>query len=99
MASAKFVFITGLALSLAAQLKAQTTNPITKETVAEALKIIGLHFSEQKLEMLPSGLSSRLPDYEAIRKVEIPYDVFPAVLFNPIPVGFRMPTERKTPVF
>jgi len=76
---------------------AEKTNRVTKETVAEAQKIIGLNFSDDKLEMLPEGLNSRLETYEALRKVDIPEGTFPAVLFNPLPVGFKMPTERKEP--
>lgn len=88
-----FVLFAGVVLAA----QGETTNRINKETVAEAQKIIGLDFSEEKLEMLPEGLNSRLKDFEALRKVEIPYGTFPAVLFNPLPIGFKMPTERRAP--
>jgi hypothetical protein len=70
------------------------TNTITKETVVEAEKIIGVEFSDPKREMLIDSLKGRRSDYNANRKVEIPYGTFPAVLFNPLPAGFKMPAEK-----
>ena len=44
-------------------------------------------------------MNSRLGDYKAIRETEIPYGTPPAVLFNPIPVGFKIPHEQKPITF
>src|SRR5437868_1837324 len=74
-------------------------NAITRETVADAEKIIGLHFNDEKRDMLLGGLNARLSDYETIRRTKIPYGTPPAILFNPLPVGFKMPTQRKEPKF
>ncbi|MDQ6631227.1 MAG: amidase, partial [Verrucomicrobiota bacterium] len=68
---------------------------LTKETIGEAEKLIGLQFSDEKLEMMLDGLKARLSDYEANRKVHIPNSAPPAVLFNPLPVGFKFETVRK----
>jgi Asp-tRNA(Asn)/Glu-tRNA(Gln) amidotransferase A subunit family amidase len=70
---------------------------ITTSTIAEAEKLIGLEFTDQKRELLLDSAKSRLSDYEANRKVEIPYTTFPAVLFNPLPIGFEIPREHKEP--
>src|SRR5687767_721102 len=94
---AKLALGLGTALFIFTKLHAESTNRITKETVAEAQKVIGLDFNDQKLEMLLEGLNSRLDTYEGLRQVEIPEGTFPAVLFNPLPVGFKMPIERREP--
>ena len=78
-------------------LRAETTNQITREVVADAEKLIGLKFSDAKRDMMLDGLSARLSAYETIRRTKIPYTTPPAVLFNPIPVGFKFATEHKRP--
>src|SRR5256885_1303957 len=67
---------------------AQTsTNPITREIVTEAQKLIGLNFSESKVEMMRPGLKEQLDKLEVIRKFPLSNGIPPAILFNPIPVG------------
>ena len=73
------------------------TNLITREVVADAEKIIGLKFSDKKRDMMLDGLNGRLESYETIRAQKIPYTTPPAVLFNPIPVGFKFGTNFKKP--
>jgi Asp-tRNA(Asn)/Glu-tRNA(Gln) amidotransferase A subunit family amidase len=46
--------------------------------------------------MLP-GLNARLDAYKSIRDFKIPYTTPPAVLFNPIPVGFKFETKIRKP--
>lgn len=72
-------------------------NPITREVVANAEKIIGLDFSDKKRDMMLDGLNGRLDSYEVIRKQKIPYTTPPAVLFNPLPVGFKFETKFTKP--
>ncbi len=71
------------------------TNQITRQVVADAEKVIGLNFSDQKRDMMLDGLNARLNSYEKIRAQKIPYTTPPAVLFNPIPVGFKFDTHFK----
>jgi Asp-tRNA(Asn)/Glu-tRNA(Gln) amidotransferase A subunit family amidase len=71
------------------------TNPITRDTVSEAEKLIGLDFSESKLDMMVPGLREQLRDYEALRKFPLSNSVPPAMQFNPIPVGMKLETKRK----
>ena len=76
---------------------APTTNPVTRQVVADAEKLIGLEFSDEKRDMMLDGLNARLSSYESIRRQQIPYGTPPAVLFNPIPVGFQFESQRKAP--
>jgi Asp-tRNA(Asn)/Glu-tRNA(Gln) amidotransferase A subunit family amidase len=71
------------------------TNTITRETVAEAEKLIGLDFSESKMEMMMGGLKNQLSDFEAMRKFPLSNSVMPAMQFNPIPVGMKIETKQK----
>jgi len=71
------------------------TNTFTRETVADAEKVIGLEFSDLKNDMLLQGLKNQLNDYEAMRKFPLSNSVWPAIQFNPIPVGFKLDTKRK----
>lgn len=93
----KLLLVFGLFLQSHFLWSQSTTNPITREVVANAEKLIGLEFSDEKREMMLDGLSERLNSYEVIRRQKISYTTPPAVLFNPIPVGFRFDTERKKP--
>lgn len=76
---------------------AESTNAITRDVVTDAEKLIGLHFTNEKRDLMLDGLRSRLESYETIRKQNIPYTTPPAVLFNPIPVGFKFETKFKKP--
>ena len=79
-------------------LAAQTsTNPISPAMVEHAGKLIGLEFPVEKQEMMRDGLNARLSEFQALRKIPLPNDVPPAVLFNPLPVGFKFETARHRP--
>lgn len=73
--------------------KADTAS-ITTNTLAEAEKLMGLEFTPAERDLMFGSVKGRVSDFEANRAVEIPYGTFPAVLFNPIPQGFRMPTGK-----
>ena len=68
--------------------------PITREAVAEAEKLIGLDFSETKVEMMLPGLKAQLGTFEALHRFPFSNSVPPAVLFNPIPLGMKLETGR-----
>jgi Asp-tRNA(Asn)/Glu-tRNA(Gln) amidotransferase A subunit family amidase len=72
-------------------LRAQTNAPITTNDVRGAEQLIGLDFSDQKLDLMLPGLREELKDYENLRKLSLSNSVPPAVTFNPIPVGFKFP--------
>src|SRR5262245_20068476 len=85
--------ILALALNLllvATALGPTNTNPVTREGVMGAEKLIGLDFSQPKIDMVLPGLKEQLANYEAIRKFPLSNSVPPAILFNPIPVGMKL---------
>ena len=90
----KLLFLT--LLFVAATAPAQTnTNPITREMVVSAEKLIGLDFSDKKIEMMLPGLRSQLEDFEVIHHFPLSNAIPPALMFNPLPVGFRMPARKR----
>lgn len=72
-----------------------TSQIITKENIKNAEKVIGLDFTDAEIDSMQSLLDSQLSNYENIRNVELKNNVPPAILFNPIPVGFQFPKEQK----
>ncbi|HEX2869275.1 MAG TPA: amidase [Ignavibacteriales bacterium] len=67
---------------------------ITRPVVENAEKIIGLNFTEAEQDSMLSGLDDQLKSYGEMRKVELNNSVPPAILFNPIPVGMKLPTKQ-----
>ena len=76
------------------QVSSSTSNPITREAVAGAEKVIGLGFTEVERDSMLEGLKEQLGNYQGIRAVTIPNGVPPAVMFNPIPVGMKFEKSR-----
>src|SRR6266853_1226385 len=72
------------------------TTAVTREVVEQVEKIFGLNFSSEKNEMLVPGLKQQLRLYETIRKFPLSNSVPSAMLFNPIPVGRKFETARKS---
>jgi len=88
----------GVLLTPAQPLTAQvSTNPITREVVAHAEMLLGLDFSEAKLDMLLGGLQRRRTNYENLRKIPLSNSVPPALIFNPVPAGMTFDTRHKPP--
>jgi Asp-tRNA(Asn)/Glu-tRNA(Gln) amidotransferase A subunit family amidase len=83
-------------LFLGLYLQGQTSlNPISRDVVTAAEKIIGLEFSDAKSDSMLDGLKDQLDNYQNIRKVSLANRVPPAILFNPIPVGMEFEKTRK----
>ncbi|TVQ13464.1 MAG: amidase [Balneolaceae bacterium] len=68
---------------------------ITKNTIIEAEKIIGLEFSDAQRDSLQPNLVSALNSYEAMRQVEIGNGVMPSLHFDPVPAGRTYITEQR----
>ncbi len=77
---------------------AQDAEKITVEMVAAAAKIAGLTLPPEILQNIANQLSSARGSlrtrYENIRAANIPNSLQPALVFNPIPAGMKLPTVR-----
>ena len=72
---------------------------ITKENIENAEKIIGLEFTDAERDSMQTSLDEQLVNYQNIRKIDLANSVPPAILFNPIPVGFEFPKEQNLVIF
>jgi Asp-tRNA(Asn)/Glu-tRNA(Gln) amidotransferase A subunit family amidase len=71
------------------------TNPITRQVVADAEKLMGLDFSQAKIDMMLPDLKNQVGRFEALHQFAFSNDVPLALLFNPIPVGMKFETQRR----
>ncbi|MEJ8757905.1 amidase [Pontibacter sp. H259] len=68
---------------------------ITVGMLQSAQKLMGLEFTNAELDSTTAELEDFRNGYERIRKVDLPNDVAPALTLNPIPVGFKWPTQKE----
>ncbi len=80
-----------------------TPQLVTKELLAQALRLIGLDFPpEQQALMLPV-VNRQLAQFDELRRMDIPLDTEPAFSFRPLvaqpqrKTGFHPPAVRRTP--
>jgi Asp-tRNA(Asn)/Glu-tRNA(Gln) amidotransferase A subunit family amidase len=62
---------------------------LTVEIVKQAEKIMGLEFTPAEADSMLSKLNDTRKNFEDNRKVELKNEVSPALIFNPLPVGFE----------
>ena len=67
---------------------------INKENIENAEKIIGIEFTDAERDSMLSSLDSQFVNYKHIREKNLNNNVPPAILFNPIPIGFDFPTGQ-----
>jgi Asp-tRNA(Asn)/Glu-tRNA(Gln) amidotransferase A subunit family amidase len=89
------VFISGLFLFNASFFAQQKEGKIKKEIIPAAEKIIGLEFTDAERDSMQDALNDQLSNYENIHKIHLDNSIPPAILFNPIPVGFKFDQKQK----
>ena len=63
---------------------------ITKEMLRNAEKLIGIDFTDAQLELVRPGAGRALDSYEVVRKIDVPLDTEPAIVFHPALPGFHI---------
>ena len=66
---------------------------ITSTTAVEMQKVLGFTFSNSS--QLPSALRDNLASYQEMRKTRLLNSDSPALIFDPVPIGFTLETEQK----
>src|SRR5688500_16903585 len=84
-----------LCLFIAATFSSAAQPRIDTNSLAAAERAIGLEFTPQERTMMTRTLNGRLDAYEALRKESFPNELAPALVFNPLPTGFRVETEQR----
>jgi Asp-tRNA(Asn)/Glu-tRNA(Gln) amidotransferase A subunit family amidase len=69
--------------------------PVTTHAVEQTETLIGLHFTETQRDSLLGDVRDMRSSYDRIRAVGVQNNVPPAILFNPLPVGWSFETTRK----
>jgi Asp-tRNA(Asn)/Glu-tRNA(Gln) amidotransferase A subunit family amidase len=89
-----------VAAGVTAQVAAQRgqTGPMRlgKDTLDCAEKIFGVDFSDAEEEQIVRSVNTNLDAFEALRKIDVPLDTEPALVFHPSPAGKR-PKPGATP--
>lgn len=72
---------------------AQSTDSIklNKEDIRSAGNIIGMDFTESEIDSMLQNLENQLSSYYSMRKIHLSNSLPPAIQFNPLPVGFKLP--------
>src|ERR1043166_5327155 len=63
---------------------------ITKEMMHSAEKLIGIELTDKQEDMALRNVNGNLDSYEVVRKIEVPLDTEPAVVFHPALPGFHI---------
>jgi Asp-tRNA(Asn)/Glu-tRNA(Gln) amidotransferase A subunit family amidase len=63
---------------------------ITKDMMRAAEKLMGLEFTDAQEAMAQRGVNNNLDSYEVVRKIDVPLDTEPAVVFHPQLPGFHV---------
>lgn len=66
--------------------------PLTSDMAEVASRLFGLEFTPAERDSMLDNLNDFRTDYDALRKVDLPNDVAPALYFNPLPAGFKIAT-------
>lgn len=69
-------------------------NKLTVNMLQDAQKVLGLNFTDAQLDSTLSELEEMKETYAILRKQDLPNSVPPALMFNPIPVGFTFETKK-----
>lgn len=77
-------------------LHAQPSAPpvVTRSAVAAAETLIGVTFSDAKRDSMIDDLNEQLASYLALRQIPLSNDIPPSFVFNPIPLGMKLPSGR-----
>lgn len=65
--------------------------PLTADLVDAASRVFGLTFTQTERDSMLGNLNNYRSNYEALRKIDVSNDVAPALYFNPLPNGFKLP--------
>jgi Asp-tRNA(Asn)/Glu-tRNA(Gln) amidotransferase A subunit family amidase len=97
-AGAAGLTVSSLPLRTLAQTPTPTPSPrpsptpmrITKEMMQNAEKVIGIELTDKQEDMALPGVNRSLDSYEVVRKMDVPLDTEPAVVFHPALPGFHI---------
>jgi len=72
---------------------------ITPEMIDQAAALAGLSIPAEDRQVMLDGLNEDRQGYEKVRKLHIPNSVAPAFVFDPLPPGVSVDTDRQPAVY
>src|SRR6266700_2776257 len=63
---------------------------ITRDMMHDAEKLIGIELTDKQEDMALPGVNRALDNYEVVRKIDVPLDTEPAIVFHPALPGFHI---------
>ncbi|MHB8302098.1 MAG: amidase [Acidobacteriaceae bacterium] len=70
---------------------------ITPDMLTQAAALAGVSISSAQIPMMLQGLNEQRKSYSAIRALHLPNSVAPAYVFDPLPPGASLQTDRQPP--
>ena len=70
--------------------------PITSDMAEVAARLVGLTFTPAEADSMVGNLNNQRTDYDALRKIDLPNSVSPALYFDPRPADFKLPAGRSS---
>jgi Asp-tRNA(Asn)/Glu-tRNA(Gln) amidotransferase A subunit family amidase len=71
---------------------------ITVDTIACAEEVAGLHFDPAERELMVDGLKQQEQRIAALHNIPLPNSVSPAIVFDPVPPGKKIPPPTNRPM-
>jgi Asp-tRNA(Asn)/Glu-tRNA(Gln) amidotransferase A subunit family amidase len=81
-----------------AQLQQQEQPAITTQMVASAEQIAGIHLTEDERAEITQALEQTRNAIDALHKEPLDMSVFPAIVFDPVPPGEKLPPKSQAPI-
>lgn len=75
--------------------RARQEGEITAEVIREAEKVAGITFTPEEREQMLGEVREHVESYEALKEVEVPNSVAPALDFDPVLPGTELETEDR----
>ncbi len=69
------------------------------EDIKSSQKLVGLEFSNAEVDTMLNYLSRNRQGIDSLRKYPVPYDVAPALWFDPLPDNFQLPESGPDRIF
>ena len=73
-----------------------SSSKFSKRDIRKAQQLYGLEFEKEYIDTMHQYLVRNSNGYDTLRKYKMPHETFPALLFNPHPLGFEIPNLKDT---
>ncbi len=91
-------YLTVYLLLLLGVISCRDPSHFDKGDVAHAQSLIGLAFSADEIDTMYPYLQRNRDGYDSLRAFSLDHDLFPALLFDPLPRDLEVPPEEETPI-